>query len=181
VHLHRLDPCGWLIEDGLHKQAAGRLTVRECIFMPYYESVFIARQDITTAQVDVMAAEFAEIIRQNGGQVTKTESWGLRTLAYKIKKNRKGHYVMFNIDATSAAVQEMERNIRLHEDILRFLTVKVEELEAGPSAILRRDDREGEQRTERFDRSGPSSGSRRDGSGRPPRHNDNNDHEEQRA
>lgn len=150
--------------------------------MPYYESVFIARQDITTAQVDVMAAEFAEIIRQNGGQVTKTESWGLRTLAYKIKKNRKGHYVMFNIDATPAAVQEMERNIRLHEDILRFLTVKVEELEAGPSAILRRDDREGEQRTERFDRSGsPSSSSRRDGSGRPPRHNDNNDHEEQRA
>ncbi len=142
--------------------------------MPYYESIFIARQDITTAQVDALAAEFAEIVRKNGGQVTKTEPWGLRTLAYRIKKNRKGHYVLFNIEAPSAAVQELERNMRMHEDVLRYLSVQVEELEEGPSAVLRRDDREGEQRGggERFDR-GSSAGPRRDGSGRPPRHHDN--------
>lgn len=144
--------------------------------MPYYESVFIARQDLTTAQVDTMAAEFAEIVRKNGGQVTKTEPWGLRTLAYRIKKNRKGHYVLFNLDAPPPAVQELERNLRLNEDVLRFLTVKVEELEAGPSAILRRDDRD-EQRPERG-----FGGPRRDGSGRPPRHTETSgDFEEQRA
>ncbi|MEJ0063585.1 MAG: 30S ribosomal protein S6 [Alphaproteobacteria bacterium] len=134
--------------------------------MPYYESVFIARQDITTPQVEALATEFAEIVRKSGGEVTKTEQWGLRNLAYRIKKNRKGHYVLFNIDGPSAAIQELERNLRLHEDVLRYLTVAVEELEAGPSAIMRRDERDGE-RGERFDRSGPP---RRDGSGRPPRH-----------
>ncbi len=138
--------------------------------MPFYESVFIARQDITTAQVEALAAEFSEIVRKNGGQITKTEQWGLRNLAYRIKKNRKGHYVMFNIDGPSAVIPELERNMRLHEDVLRYLTVKVDELEAGPSAMLRRDERDGERGersgSERFDRSGP----RRDGSGRPPRH-----------
>ena len=146
--------------------------------MPYYESVFIARQDITSAQVDALSAEFAEIIRKNGGQVTKTESWGLRTLAYRIKKNRKGHYVLFNLDAPAAAVQELERNMRLHEDVLRYLTVHVEELEAGPSAILRRDERD-DARGDRSER-GPG-GPRRDGSGRPPRHTETTDQEEQRA
>ena len=145
--------------------------------MPFYESVFIARQDITTAQVEALAATFADIVRKNGGQVTKTEQWGLRNLAYRIKKNRKGHYVMFNIDGPSAVVPELERNMRIHEDVLRYLTVKVEELEAGPSAMLRRDDREGErgERPERFDRS--AGGPRRDGSGRPPRHQESG-HEE---
>lgn len=147
--------------------------------MPYYESIFIARQDITAAQVDALAAEFAEIVRKHGGQVTKTEPWGLRSLAYRIKKNRKGHYVLFNIDAPAAAVQELERNMRLHEDVLRYLSVQVEELEAGPSAILRRDDRDGE-RSDRPERSGSFS-PRRDGSGRPPRHHDNAAQEEQRA
>ncbi len=146
--------------------------------MPYYESVFIARQDLTSAQVDAMAAEFAEIVRKNGGQVTKTEPWGLRTLAYRIKKNRKGHYVLFNLDAPAAAVLELERNMRLNEDVLRFLTVKVEELEAGPSAILRRDERD-EQRGDRPERG--FGGPRRDGSGRPPRHTESTEYEEQRA
>jgi small subunit ribosomal protein S6 len=114
--------------------------------MPYYESIFIARQDVPAPQVEALAATFAEIIRSNGGQVTKTEQWGLRNLAYKIKKNKKGHYVLFNIDAPSAAVKEMERNMGLHEDVLRFMTIKVEELEAGPSAMLRRDEREGNER-----------------------------------
>ncbi len=153
--------------------------------MPYYESVFIARQDITAAQVDALAAEFAEIVRKNGGQVTKTESWGLRSMAYRIKKNRKGHYVLLNIDGPSTAVQELERNMRIHEDVLRYLSVQVEELEAGPSAILRRDEREGEQRGDRGDRGGErggfGGGQRRDGSGRPPRHFDNAEQEEKRA
>lgn len=144
--------------------------------MSFYESVFIARQDITAAQVEALAAGFADIVRNNGGQVTKTEQWGLRNLAYRIKKNRKGHYVMFNIDGPASAVQELERNLRLHEDILRYLSVRVDELEAGPSAMLRRDERDGE-RNDRFDRSPP----RRDGSGRPPRHQTETAHEETRT
>jgi small subunit ribosomal protein S6 len=159
------------LEDGLSTTAAGRLSLRERRFMPFYESVFIARQDITTAQVEALSAEFAEIVRKNGGQVTKTEAWGLRTLAYRIKKNRKGHYVLFNLDAPSAVIPELERNMRLHEDVLRYLTVQVETLDAEPSAILRRDESE---RGDRPERSGGASfgGPRRDGSGRPPRHND---------
>ncbi|MDD5585462.1 MAG: 30S ribosomal protein S6 [Alphaproteobacteria bacterium] len=109
--------------------------------MPYYECVFIARQDIPANQVETLANTFADIIRKDGGQVTKTEQWGLRNLAYRINKNKKGHYVLFNLDAPPAAIAEMERNMRIHEDILRYMTVKVDELEAGPSAILRRDER----------------------------------------
>jgi len=110
--------------------------------MAYYECVFIVRQDIPAKQVEVLAEGFAEIIRKEGGKVTKTEHWGLRNLAYRIKKNKKGHYVLFNIDAPSAAVAEMERKMRIDEDILRHLTVKVEELEDGPSIIMRREERE---------------------------------------
>src|ERR1700733_4276712 len=109
--------------------------------MPLYECVFIIRQDIPATQVETIAASFADIIRNNDGKVEKTEQWGLRSLAYRIKKNKKGHYVMFNLDAPPAAVNELERNMRLHEDVLRFLTVGVEELEAGPSAILRKEER----------------------------------------
>jgi len=115
--------------------------------MPYYESVFIARQDVSSAQVNGLADNFAEIIGTNGGQVTKREYWGLKTLAYRIKKNRKGHYVLFNIDGPWAAVAEMERNMRLNEDVLRYLTIKVDELEEGPSAVMQgrgsRDERRG--------------------------------------
>lgn len=107
--------------------------------MALYEHVFIARQDITPQQVTEMSEAFAGIIAAQGGKVTKTESWGLRTLAYKIDKNRKGHYVLMNIDAPSAAVIELERNQRISEDVLRYMTVKVEELEAGPSAVMRKD------------------------------------------
>lgn len=109
--------------------------------MPFYESVFIVRQDVPATQVETLAKSFADIISAQGGQVAKTEQWGLRTLAYRINKNRKGHYVLFNIDAPSAAIVEMERNMRLSEDILRFMTVRVEELEAGPSAIMRKEER----------------------------------------
>src|SRR4029077_353356 len=112
--------------------------------MPLYENIFIARQDATAAQVEALTETFAGIIAEQGGQVTKREYWGLRNLAYRIKKNRKGHYMLLNIDAPAAAVAEMERNMRISEDILRFLTVRVEALEEGPSAMLQsraRDDR----------------------------------------
>ena len=111
--------------------------------MPYYESVFIARQDIPATQVEALTTSFSEIITAHGGKVAKVEQWGLRSLAYRIRKNKKGHYVLLNLDAMPDAVAEMERNMRLNEDILRFMTIKVEELEAGPSIMMRRDEREG--------------------------------------
>lgn len=119
--------------------------------MPYYENVFIARQDVSATAVEALAERFAAVIKEHGGEVTKKEYWGLRNLAYRIKKNRKGHYVLFNIDGPWPAVQEMERQMRIHEDVVRFLTVRVDELEAGPSVVMqsrsaredrpRRDDR----------------------------------------
>ena len=119
--------------------------------MPYYESVFIARPDITAAQVEALTDDIKSIIDRNGGTVTKVEYWGLKTLSYRIKKNRKGHYSMLNLDAPSAAVGELERNLRINEDILRFMTVRVDTLEEGPSVMMqsrgRRDDgRRGEGR-----------------------------------
>jgi small subunit ribosomal protein S6 len=112
--------------------------------MPFYETVFIARQDATAAQVEALTEAFAGIIAEQGGTVTKKEYWGLRSLTYRIKKNRKGHYMLLNLDASPAAVKEMERNMRINEDVLRLLTVRVEALEEGPSAMLQsraRDDR----------------------------------------
>jgi small subunit ribosomal protein S6 len=122
--------------------------------MPFYENVFIARQDLSPAQVDALADQFTAIIKERGGDVKKRESWGLRNLAFRIRKNRKGHYVLLNIDAPPAAIQEVERNMGLSEDVIRFLTIKVEELEEGPSAILQKRDDRGE-RGDRFgDRGG---------------------------
>ena len=113
--------------------------------MSLYENVFIARQDISGAQVDALADTFTQLLMDNGGEVKKREYWGLRTLAFRIKKNRKGHYVLFNIDAPPAAVAEMERNMRINEDVLRYLTVRVDALEEVPSAVMqsrgRSDDR----------------------------------------
>ena len=104
--------------------------------MSLYECVIIARQDIATTQVETLVEEFAAVITANGGQVTKKEFWGLRNIAYRMKKNRKGHYVLLNVDAPSAAVKEFERQMSINEDILRYLTVRVDELEEGPSAVL---------------------------------------------
>jgi small subunit ribosomal protein S6 len=104
--------------------------------MPLYESVFISRQDISAAQVETLAETFAGIVTANGGTVAKQEYWGLRNLSFKIRKNRKGHYVLFNLDAPAPAVLEMERNMRINEDVIRFQTVRVKELEEGPSAVL---------------------------------------------
>lgn len=140
--------------------------------MPFYESVFIARQDIAAPQAEALADSFTSIIEAQGGKVTKRENWGLRNLAYKVKKNRKGHYVLFNIDGPAAAIAEMERNMRIHEDVLRYMTVRVEELEEGPSAIVRSRGREdGEREGGGGGRGGPGAGGGRFGERerRPPR------------
>ena len=112
--------------------------------MAYYESVFITRQDISATQVEGLTETFTKVISDNGGSIANTESWGLRTLAYRIKKNRKGHYVMFHIDAPAPAIHEMERQMRINEDVLRYLTIKVDALDEGPSIMMpsrSRDDR----------------------------------------
>ena len=121
--------------------------------MRLYESVFIARQDITSAQVEAMADEFTEIITSAGGTIKKREYWGLRSLAYRIKKNRKGHYIMFNIETGPEALREYERIMGLNEDVLRFLNIRIDEVIEGPSIMMQakterpqrggRDDRDG--------------------------------------
>ena len=111
--------------------------------MPFYENVFISRQDISATQVEALTEQFATIVKDNGGEDTKRQYWGLRNLAFRMKKNRKGHYVLMNISAPAAAVAEMERNMRINEDVLRHMTVRVEALEEGPSMMLqRRDERD---------------------------------------
>jgi small subunit ribosomal protein S6 len=130
-------------------------TTKERQFMPLYEHVFLARQDISAQQVEALLQTFRSLIEERGGQVGKTEYWGLRTLAYRIKKNRKAHYALMNIDAPHEAVAEMERQMRLSTDIIRFLTVKVDEHETGPSPMMRRADRdERDGRGDRGDRRG---------------------------
>jgi small subunit ribosomal protein S6 len=104
--------------------------------MPLYENVFIARQDISGAQVDALADTFTQLIAEQGGEVKKREYWGLRNLAYRMKKNRKGHYVLMNIDAPPAAIFELERTMRINEDVLRYLTLRVDTLDEGPSAVM---------------------------------------------
>ena len=110
--------------------------------MPQYEHVFLARQDLAQAQMDALAENATQIIETNAGKVTKVESWGLRSLAYRIAKNRKAHYVMLNIDAPAGVVAELERQTQINEDIIRYMTVRVDELEAGPSVMMRKQDRE---------------------------------------
>ena len=122
--------------------------------MALYEHVFLARQDLAQAQVDTLAEAATKIIEDNQGKVIKTETWGLRSLAYKIAKNRKAHYVMLEVDAPAGVVAELERQTSINEDIIRYMTVKVEEHEAGPSVMMRkseRSDRDG-RRGERGDR-----------------------------
>ena len=101
--------------------------------MPYYETVFIARQDLSPAQVEDLTKLFTGFITSAGGKILKTESWGLRQLAYRINKNRKGHYVLIESDAPATAVIEMERTLRLNEDVIRYMSIKLDELSKGPS------------------------------------------------
>ena len=109
--------------------------------MALYEHVFLARQDLAQAQVDALAANATDIIEKNGGKVVKTETWGLRSLAYKIAKNRKAHYVLLELDAPGTVVAELERQTQINEDVIRYMTVKVDAHEAGPSVMMRKADR----------------------------------------
>ena len=154
--------------------------------MPLYEHVFLARQDVSQQQVDALTGEFKQVIEEGGGTVGKTEYWGVKSLTYKIKKNRKAHFTLINIEAPAPAVAEMERRMQLSTDILRFLTTRVEELDNEPSVQMRKNDRDdrrgggfrgdrggprGDRGGDRGDRGGPRGGDR-DGStfrARPPR------------
>lgn len=115
--------------------------------MPYYETVFIARQELTPSQVEEMTAAFSKILKDNGGKIVKTENWGLRTLAYRINKARKGHYVLIESDSPGPAVIELERNMRFNEDVLRFMSVRLEAASKGPSAIMDKGGRDDESTT----------------------------------
>jgi small subunit ribosomal protein S6 len=126
--------------------------------MPFYEHVFLARQDLSQAQVDALAEAATKIVEDNKGKVVKTETWGLRTLTYKIQKNRKAHFVMLDIDASGDTIAELERQTRMNEDIIRYMTVRVDEHEKGPSVMMRKSDRP--ERGERSDRGGFGGGDR---------------------
>ena len=117
--------------------------------MALYEHVFLARQDLAQAQVDALAEAASKIVTDHKGRVMKTENWGLRSLAYRIAKNRKAHYVMLEIDAPGDVVAELERQTQINEDVIRYMTVKVDELEAGPSAMMRKQERDRERRGDR--------------------------------
>jgi small subunit ribosomal protein S6 len=136
--------------------------------MPLYEHVFLARQDLSQAQVDALAENATKIIEENQGKVVKTETWGLRSLAYKIQKNRKAHFVMLDVDAPAPALHELERQTRVNEDIIRFMTIRVEEHEKGPSVMMRK-----QERSDRPERGGfgdrPDRGDRGDRGPRPDR------------
>lgn len=121
--------------------------------MAFYEGVFIARQDASSAQVEGLQDTFAALIEEKGGKVTKREYWGLRNIAYRMKKNRKGHYVLFNIDASAEAMDEFNRQMRLNEDILRHLVVRVDELDDEQSVMMQKGREERPRRGgDRFDR-----------------------------
>ena len=117
--------------------------------MALYEHVFLARQDLAQAQVDALAESATKIIEDNKGKVVKTESWGLRSLAYRIAKNRKAHYVMLEIDAPAGVVAELERQTQINEDVIRYMTVKVDGLEEGPTVMMRKGERERGRRRDR--------------------------------
>jgi small subunit ribosomal protein S6 len=127
--------------------------------MPFYEHVFLARQDASAQQVEEFTTQITGVIEGLGGKVTKTENWGVRSLTYRMNKNRKAHFVLLNIDGPAAVVSEIERQERINEDVIRYLTVRVDELEEGPSAMMRKADRD----RERDDRGGGFGG--RDGGG----------------
>ena len=122
--------------------------------MPLYEHVFLARQDLSAQQVEDLTKQFSDVIGGLGGKVTKNEYWGLKSLSYRINKNRKAHMTLINVDAPAAAVSEIERQERLSEDVLRYLTIRVDELEEGPSAMMRKSDRDRDERGDRGDRGG---------------------------
>ena len=112
--------------------------------MPLYEHVFIARQDLSPQQVEELTAQYKGVIEGLGGKVQKSEYWGVKSLSFRIRKNRKAHYTLFNIDGPPAAIKEIERQQGINEDVLRFITIRVDALEEGPSAMMRKVDRDRE-------------------------------------
>ncbi len=129
--------------------------------MPLYEHVFLARQDVSPQQVEELTAQYKGVVESLGGKVTKQEYWGIKSLSFRIRKNRKAHFTLFNIDGPPAAIREIERQQGINEDVLRYLTVRVEELEEGPSAMMRKADRD----RERDERDGGGREFRRDDRG----------------
>jgi small subunit ribosomal protein S6 len=130
--------------------------------MPLYEHVYLARQDLSQQQVEELTNQYKGVIEQLGGKVAKVEYWGMKSLTYRIRKNRKAHFTLLNVEAPPAAIKEVERQQHINEDVLRTLTVRVEELESGPSAMMRkvdrdrdRDERRGERRRDRDGPRGP--------------------------
>jgi small subunit ribosomal protein S6 len=117
-------------------KAMGGYKTREETTMPYYETVFVARQDLSTTQVQELTDAYSKIITDAGGKIHKTENWGLRNLAYRINKNRRGHYVLIESETEAPALHEVERTMRLNEDILRFMSVREDELTSGPSVMM---------------------------------------------
>ena len=129
--------------------------------MPLYEHVLLARQDVTAQQVEQMLDQYRGVIESNGGRIEKTEMWGVKSLAFRIKKNRKAHFALLHLDAPPTAVAEMERQMRISEDILRFMTIRVDAIEEGPSVMMQkrdRDDRKDRERGRRRDDDGPDFG-----------------------
>jgi small subunit ribosomal protein S6 len=122
--------------------------------MPLYEHVYLARQDVSAQQVEELTAQFKGVIEQMGGKIAKTEYWGVKSLNFRIRKNRKAHFTLLNVDAPPAALAEVERQQRINEDVLRYLTVRVDELEEGPSAMMRKVDRDRDRDDRRDDRRG---------------------------
>ena len=155
--------------------------------MPLYEHVYLARQDVSAQQVEDLTKQFTGVIEQQGGKVTKNEYWGVKSLNFRIKKNRKAHFTLLNLDAPPAAIMEIERQERINEDVLRYLTVRVDELEEGPSAMMRkverdreRDERGGGRFGDRGDRFGGGGGFGGDRGDRPPRRDRDDDRGDRR-
>ena len=134
--------------------------------MALYEHVFLARQDVSAQQVDALVEQYKGVIESFGGKVGRVENWGLKSLTYRIKKNRKAHYALMDIDAPAAAIHEMERQMRINEDVLRYMTIAVEAHEEGPSAMMQKRDRDDRPRR---DGDRPDRGPREDRGPRPPR------------
>ncbi|HCS69900.1 30S ribosomal protein S6 [Pelagibacterium nitratireducens] len=110
--------------------------------MPLYEHIFLSRQDVSAQQVEDLTKTYTDLLAENGGKVAKSEYWGVKSLSYRINKNRKAHYTLLNIEAPAVAVAEMERQMRINEDVLRFMTIRVDEHEEGPSVMMQKRDRD---------------------------------------
>jgi small subunit ribosomal protein S6 len=116
--------------------------LKERLFMPLYEHIFLSRQDVSAQQVEDLTKTYTDLLAENGGKVAKSEYWGVKSLSYRINKNRKAHYTLLNIEAPANAVAEMERQMRINEDVLRFMTIRVDEHEEGPSVMMQKRDRD---------------------------------------